>query len=178
MKPTFTTQSEFQNLNNTDEYYKSRWDYFSKVIDILKNEQFNSALEIGAYKKSIINNCDMMDYIDRSDQKGFPKIKYIHDATNIPWPIKDKQYDLIIALQVWEHLYQNPKTLEGPKQKEAFRELQRTSNMAILSFPLNWNLPGDCHHGISEEKISQWTNNVKPHTKLKVNSRIIYFFKF
>jgi hypothetical protein len=29
---------------------------------------------------------------------------FTFDATTKPWPINDKQYDLFIALQVWEHL--------------------------------------------------------------------------
>jgi len=54
----------------------------------------------------------------------------------------------------------------------------RVTKMAILSFPLNWNHPGDCHHGITEERISEWTLHVEPVKKVRVGKRIIYFFIF
>jgi hypothetical protein len=119
------------NVNSSlGKYYEGRWAYFSEVINIIQ--------ENDAWGRP---------------QKYVTK-EYEHNATVVPWPIKDKEYDLFIALQVWEHL-------EG-KQKDAFKEVMRTSKMAILSFPYMWDCPKDNanypeHHMINEEIISEWT---------------------
>lgn len=164
------TYPEFEELRKQDPYYKkSRWEYLKEVIDIITKESFNSVLELGAYKQPIVHGSDIMDV-----NPNRPNLTYIHDAAKIPWPVENSKYDLFIALQVWEHL--------KDKQKEAFKEVIRISKMAILSFPLNWNCPGNCHHNITEEKISEWTLHVNPVKKIKVgkktSKRIIYFFKF
>lgn len=173
------TFADFEKKSSKDKYYaksaKSHWECYREVIKIIKNLDFNSVLELGPYKIPVIKNADIMDKWPKA-----PRLTIFHDATQTPWPIKDKQYDLFIALQVWEHL-------KG-KQKQAFKEVMRISKMAILSFPLNWNVPGNCHHNITEEKIAQWTLGVKPEKKiiagnfirklLNQNLRIIYFFKF
>jgi len=168
-KMRLMTYSEFEELRKQDPYYKkSRWEYLKEVIDIITKESFNSVLELGAYKQPIVHRSDIMDV-----NPDRPNLTYLHDATKIPWPVEDSKYDLFIALQVWEHL--------KDKQKEAFKEVIRISKMAILSFPLNWNCPGNCHHNITEEKISEWTLHVNPVKKIKVgkkSKRIIYFFKF
>lgn len=113
-----------------------------------------------------------------------PSKEYLHDATVIPWPIADKEYDLFIALQVWEHL-------EG-KQYEAFREVMRISKMAILTFPYLWGCPKDdpnypSHYMINENIIAEWILNIDPVKTIKIprtgkrvtqGPRIIYFWKF
>ena len=81
-----------------------------------------------------------------------------------PWPINDKQYDLFIALQVWEHL--------GNKQSRAFREAIRISKAVILSFPYKWNCPKNNanypeHHEVDEELIGDWT----PRNKTDKNNK-------
>ena len=109
---------------------------------------------------------------------------YYHNATEKPWPIGDKEYDLFLALQVWEHL--------SNKQTRAFREVIRISKMAILSFPYKWEIPKENanypeHHQIDEELLEDWTFNIKPERIIKVpgtgdkiskGPRIIYFWKF
>lgn len=184
------TYSDFQDLLNSSRgnYYEGRWAYFSQVINIIQeNKEIKKVLELGPSFQTIVKNCDVMvkpeiDVWGRP-QKYVAK-EYIHDATIIPWPIKDKEYDLFIALQVWEHLV--------GKQKEAFQEVIRTSKMAILSFPYMWDCPKDNvnypeHHMIDEKIISEWTLNVEtvktiiiPRTGDRVSKgpRIIYFWKF
>jgi hypothetical protein len=182
--------SDFQELLKCSlgRYYEGRWAYFSEVINIIKeNEDIKKVLELGPSFQTIVKNCDVM-IKPESDVWGRPE-KYVakeyeHDATVIPWPVKEKEYDLFIALQVWEHL-------EG-KQKEAFKEVMRTSKMAILSFPYMWDCPKDNanypeHHMIDEKIISEWTLNVEPIKVIKIprtgervskGPRIIYFWKF
>jgi hypothetical protein len=162
------TFDEFKKFEEQDPYYKGRWPYFKKVNSIIKKLSISNALELGPYKRPIIHNSDVMDRDD-----NYFNLTYHHDASQSPWPIEDSKYDLFIALQVWEHL-------DG-SQKEAFKEVMRISKMAILSFPLNWNCPGDCHHGITEKQIAEWTLHVKPVKKIKIKggqARIIYLFKF
>lgn len=146
-------------------YYKDRWSYIKEVIAIIKRERPKKVLELGAYAVPIVKGSDTMD-----KEIAHPKLTYHHDATKFPWPIKEAGYDLFIALQVWEHL--------EDKQKEAFKEVMRVSKAAILSFPYKWDIPGDCHHGIDDEKIAEWTLHVEPEEKITVADRIIYFFRF
>jgi hypothetical protein len=144
------------------EYCEGRWNYYEAVINLVKEIKPLKVLEIGPGKSTIVKKSDIM-INPIEDKYGRPDFEYsksiIFNATEKPWPIKDKEYDLIIALQVWEHLTN--------KQSRAFREVIRTSKKAILSFPYLW----DCHfkdnhrfdhHMIDEEIISDWTSNVKP----------------
>lgn len=162
----FITIEDYKTLSKKSSYYDmERWEYFSAVIEILKQIKFDTALELGACLLPIVKNSDTFDKTVWNE-----KPTYLHDATKFPYPVEDRKYDLFISLQVWEHL-------EG-KQKEAFAEVRRISKMAIFSFPYKWDCPGDCHNGIDEKKISEWTMNTKPVKVLKVGIRIIYFFKF
>jgi len=183
------THEDYQELlkGKLGSYYEGRWEYFKEVIDIIKNEEINSVLEIGPAQEPIVNNCDMMikpeDDMWGRPEKGTSK-EYLYDATEKNWPIKDKHYDLVLALQVWEHL--------DNKQSRAFREVMRVSKMAILSFPYMWDCPKDsrnypAHHMIDEELIGDWTLNIKPEKIVKIprtgsevskGPRIIYFWKF
>jgi len=181
---------DFQELLNSERgsYYEGRWAYFNEVINIIKEEEnIQKVLELGPSFQTIVKNCDIM-VKPENDVWGRPQkdisMEYEHDATKTPWPIKDKEYDLFIALQVWEHL--------GDKQEEAFKEVMRTSKMAILSFPYLWDCPKDNanypeHHMIDEKIIAQWTLNVEPVKVIKIprtgdrvskGPRIIYFWKF
>ena len=145
------TEPEFRELEREDKYWKGRWDYFKEAIDIaesgIEDGSVNSVLEVGPYKRPLVRGSDVMD-----KNPHCPDAKHRWDATETPWPIGDNEYDLFIALQVWEHL--------GDKQKEAFGEVMRTSKKAVLSFPYNWNLPGNCHDGITDEKIAEWTSRI------------------
>jgi hypothetical protein len=183
------TKKDYQKLlkGPLGRYYKGRWEYFKEVIKIIKNEKIDSVLEIGPAQKTIVKNSDIM-IKPEDDMWGRPELRapreYLHDATEKPWPIEDKQYGLVIALQVWEHL--------DNKQSRAFREVMRVSKMAILSFPYLWDCPKDsrnypAHHMIDEELIRDWTMNIKPEKIIKISRtgpevskgpRIIYFWKF
>lgn len=184
------TYQDFENLLNSSagEYYQGRWAYFSEVIDILKSQKgINKVIELGPSFLPVVKGCDIM-LKPEIDTWGRPIVKspkeYLHDATVTPWPVQDKEYDVFIALQVWEHLV--------GRQKEAFSEVMRISKMAILSFPYLWDCPKDNanypeHHMIDEKIISDWTLGVDPVKVIKIprtgekvskGPRIIYFWKF
>jgi len=183
------TYNDFKSLLNSSmgNYYKGRWKYFKEVIKIIKNENIKSVLEIGPGLLPIVKDSDIL-LNPQDDHFGKPNEYHgkviIHDITIKPWPIKDKEYDLLIALQVWEHL--------DNKQSRAFREAARTSKMAILSFPYLWEGGKEksthrAHRNIDKELIGDWTLNIKPEKIIEIpktghefskGSRLIYFWKF
>lgn len=169
------------------QYYSGRWEYYKEVLNVIKNESVTNVLELGPGFFPIVKNADVM-ISPEQDQFGKPfktsGKTIIHDATIKPWPIKEKEYDLFIALQVWEHL--------DNKQSRAFREVMRISNKAILSFPYRWEGGEEkpshrAHRFIDQELIGDWTLNVKPEKIIEIprtgdefskGPRIIYFWKF
>lgn len=160
------SRGDFNRLKKQDSYYNERrWKYLREVIRIVKRERPRSILELGPYKAPVVQGSDMMDR-----DVYFDNLTVQHDATQIPWPQEDKQYDMFIALQVWEHL-------EG-KQQDAFKEVMRVSRQAILSFPYNWDCPGDCHHGITRDTIHEWTLGIEPEEIIDVHRRIVYYWRF
>ncbi len=172
---------------NLDKYYNGRWEYITEIISLIKLEKVKKVLEIGPGKHTIVKNCDIM-IRPEDDKWGRPINKVskeiVFDATEIPWPIKDKEYDLLIAAHVWEYL--------GNKQTKAFREVMRTSKMAIMTFPYMWNCPKDNvyypeSHMIDKELIKDWTLGVEPNKVITVRRtamdvskgrRLIYLWKF
>lgn len=159
------TFGDYRELVKEDAYYGGRWDYIRKVIGIVKGVSPEKVLELGPRRMPIVVGADIMDIHVHG-----PELKYRHDAGKTPWPIGDKAYDLFIALQVWEHL-------EG-RQAEAFKEVMRVAGRAILSFPYKRYCPGNCHHGIDEKTIANWTGHVRPKKVIKAGAVIIYFFEF
>jgi len=180
---------DFQNLLNDPlrNYYEGRWEYYKEVINIVNQINPMSVLELGPGQHTIVKQSDVM-VKPEDDAWGRPinetgKLMLL-DATEKPWPIGDKEYELFIALQVWEHL--------GNKQSRAFREVMRVSKSAILSFPYQWDCPKDNanypeHHQIDEDLIADWTINAEPQKVIKIERtgaqvskgpRIIYYWRF
>jgi len=164
----------FKKLLELDpKYYQHRWSYFQDVIYILKktNIEFKNAVDLGTYLQSIIKNGHTIDIKNRGDTT------YIFDANDISkWKqIEDKQYDLFIGMQVFEHL---------EKQNEIWKEVTRISNHAIISLPYMWNCYGDSHHGINEEVIYKWTKMTPKYSLISGGDeqskakRIICFYSF
>lgn len=149
-------------------YYKNRWEYLEKAAAMAVKERPESVLELGAHLLPLFKKSDVLDI-----KKNIPRLTCQHDLARVPWPVKDKVYDLVMALQVWEHL-------DGG-QEAAFREVMRVSRSAILSFPYRWNRPGDIHHGIDKTVIARWTLHHPPEEIMEVGRRyprIIYRFRF
>jgi hypothetical protein len=168
------TYQEFTEVEKKDAYFKGRWRYLSIVVDLVQKIQPESVLELGPYRLPLVKGEDTMDIV-----KVLENLTYLHDATKIPWPIADKEYDLFISCEVWEHL--------GDKQKEAFQEAMRISRRAIFSFPYKWEYPKESkdlealqHRNIDEAKIAEWTLHRKP-TKISFSNDkryVVYYFEF
>lgn len=168
------TYQDFLEAEKKDPYFKTRWRYFSIVVDLVQKIQPESVLELGPYRLPLVKGEDTMDI-----EKFLDNLTYLHDATIIPWPIADNKYDLFISCEVWEHL--------GDKQKEAFKEVMRISRRAIFSFPYKWVYAKDSksptaasHGNIDEAKIAEWTLHKKPKKIIFSNDKqfVVYYFKF
>jgi hypothetical protein len=150
-----------------DDYncYIDRWEYWRVVVNCLKVINPESCLELGAREKSIVLDGDTMNKCSYED------LTYMWNAFKQPWPIKNKQYDVFVALQVWEHLKGN--------QNKVFKEVVRISNWAILSFPFKWR-GNSSHSKINKSKISRWNYPYVPFAKpiIAMKKRIIYIYKF
>jgi hypothetical protein len=169
------------------DWYNGRWSYYGPAIEMIKTIKYESAIELGPGKLTMIKNCDVMvkpddDFWGKPDSSEHNII--FHNATEKPWPIINRKYDLFIALQVWEHL--------NNKQCLAFREVKRISKKALLSFPYMWDCPKNDpnypeHHMIDKEIIGDWTLNIKPKkiieiertsSKVSRGPRLIYYWEF
>lgn len=151
-------------------YYKNRWGYYSEAIEQAMKSQPNSCLELGVWSFPLFKNSAIMGLT-----AALNRATVIHDAKTTPWPFKDKQFDMFMALQVWEHL-------EG-RQKNAFDEVKRIAKRAVISVPLQWVCENkqDMHHGLTLETFDAWM----PAEPLKVvivppwaTKRAIYVFDF
>ena len=148
----FVTQAEMKALG--DRYYVGRWTYFADAIRLAQQvpgiEQFTPAdvLEIGPYRLPIVPGCDVLDNMDH----GIP-LAYKYDARQTPWPIMCGRYRLVIALQVMEHF-------DG-KQPEAWQEIRRIADWAVVSVPHLWPIShGEDHANISLDTLTRWTGQI------------------
>jgi len=181
------TYEEFVEFSKGNYYYDGRWAYFLEVIKIIQEKKPNTVLELGPSFFTVAKDSDIM-YKPEIDSWGIPSvvkgISYAHDATVFPWPIQDKQYDMFIALQVFEHL--------DNKQKGAFQEAKRIARSIILSLPYKWDCPKDnphypSHHMIDENTILEWANGEAPQKAIYIErtgdriskgERIICYWEF
>jgi hypothetical protein len=105
-----------------------RWEYHKKFVELLRKLNTTSVLEAGTMGISILNTSDTIDYdMPQSGWKLSYKPTFHHNLKTLPWPIKDKQYDVFIALRVFHHFHGN--------QEIYFNEMKRISNHIILAFP-------------------------------------------
>lgn len=177
-KKTYINKVKKLNDEYWNSSYEGRWIYLNKVIEEIEIIKPKTILELGANKINLSTFSDNMSLsvndidLDNKNNKTF-----IKDATIVPWSeIKNKEYDLFVSLQVFEHF-------EG-KQKLVFNEIKRISKYAILSFPYKWNKPDDyMHHNLNENVINYWVNDEIPEKIIYIKKpdnrkRVIYVFKF
>ncbi len=144
-----------------------RWEYMSIVINELKKLNINIICEAGSSRIPLNSNSILIGLKEDElvNEKGI-----IHNLDNFPYPFKNKEIDCFVALQVWEHL---------ENQLKSFKEIQRISKYAILSFPYKWTYGDSKHRGIDENIIAKWSDNLTPYKIIhQVKNRIIYIWKF
>lgn len=151
------TKEIFDEWGKNDDYFtESRWNHYSEVLSCIEQLSITeNVLEIGPYRAPFIKGSDIMD-ITRY-KYPFEINKFIkHDCSKVPFPIEDKKYDLVIASQVLEHL-----GIYG-EQIDVFNEIERISDMAIVSLPYKWHVPKFRHHHMIDEKVFDvWASNRK-----------------
>jgi hypothetical protein len=147
MKPM--SKHEFNSAAATDKYFRGRWHYFEEAIKVAARLRPKSVLEIGAYTLPLFYGSDRLDIRRRK------AVTVVHDIRKTPWPMSAAAYDLLIALQVWEHL--------NGRQEAAFLEACRLAKHVLLSVPYKWNVPANpSHHAIDEVKTARWTCFAQP----------------
>jgi hypothetical protein len=157
------THAEYEVLSREQPYCRGRWGYLSVALGFAALRQPATVLEVGANVLPIFHGSETLDV------RGSPTI--LHDAGVAPWPVADKAYDLLVGLQVWEHL--------RGRQVIAFREAMRVAKAAVLSFPLEW--PGKTTHNVTEAMIREWTLGRHPaHRAIvrDIHERVVVAFDF
>lgn len=144
-------------------YYKDRWPYFLVAIDAIRtNGLGHKVLEVGPFALPLVRPCRTMDVIPDYSPT------YLWDARRVPWPILDGSFDLLIALQVWEHL--------GDRQQECFQEARRVARNLLLSFPYRWECEDQAHRGIDDAVILRWAGGVYPDEEWLVAKRKVCLY--
>lgn len=151
-----------------------RWDYHQKAIDIIKGLNIFSPeniLEMGTMGAQLVKGSHTLDYMEKWDFIG-KSPTYIHDARTFPWPVADKNYELFIALRVFQHL--------APVQKEAFLEAKRIAKRLILAVPVKYStqLKRVQSAGITQEQFVDWNDGVKPNLVIPTLMCPLYYWDF
>jgi hypothetical protein len=174
------TKAEYEVVARRYPYYRTRGRYLSVAAslagDLIAAHGLRSALELGPNLQPLVVGADVMDVRALPELQLRPPARFLlHDATQPAWPIADKQYDLFVALQVFEHLRH--------EQNVAFMEACRVAKYALISVPIDWEMddPRNCHHRISEERALSWFRPFSP-TRVVVGNpgprkRLIYVFE-
>lgn len=170
------TQDIFNEMKKKDEYYENRWEYVEDIrIELLKLTDCFKILEMGPYTLPLVKGEDVIDINDNyMNEYPYEINKFIHhNCSVVPYPIKDKEYDLVIACQVLEHL-----GIYG-EQRRVFDELERISKKAIISLPYKWFIPNSRdHHMIDKKVIEHWANGREPTYEKIAGTRIIQIYEF
>lgn len=137
-------------------YYLERknFNYYKKVLEIVKSLTFKSIIDVGANRSPILENID--NSIDKVliDLNDIPIIDGIRNIKGdfYTWN-PDKQYDVVLCLQVLEHL-ENPKLF-------ANKLFQIANDTVIISVPYKWK-KGFCKYHVQDpvdlQKLKSWTN--------------------
>ncbi|MFT4692506.1 MAG: hypothetical protein ACJASX_003558 [Limisphaerales bacterium] len=137
------TFEDYERALAKEKYFGRRWHYYERAIQMAQSLNPESVLEIGAYQLPLFHDSTVMDR-----RKNHPRT-LVHDALESPWPFTDRQFNLGLALQVFEHF-------EG-RQREAFNEMCRVCDKVILSYPWRWRSNDKSHADIDFEDLQKWT---------------------
>ncbi|MFY4782480.1 hypothetical protein ACOTWN_04615 [Aliarcobacter butzleri] len=157
------------------QHLNGRWYYHNQAIEILKSLDIHhpkDVLEMGTVGMQLVANSHTIDF-DESWNFMDKNPTYIHDAKITPWPIDNKEYEVFIALRVFQHLQ--------PKQKEAFLEAKRIAKHVILCVPIESNdkISFTKPVGIKLNQLIEWNNGIKPNKIIETRDwGNIYYWDF
>ena len=147
MKPV--TESEVLTRGR---YWVGRWPYHNVAIRMAMSTNPRSVLEIGTKGGPAFHDSDTMGLDDGAH--------ITHNCTHRPWP-GNKRWDVVMALQVWEHL-------EGGQRVAMAEALRRANRAVVLSFPYKWARGDIMHRDIDDHAISCWTLGIEPSERVIV----------
>jgi hypothetical protein len=151
-----------------------RWDYYKSAIDFVrlcKPEHASDVLEIGARAVPIVKGSDTLDPTGKWAGPGAGQV-HLHDPRQLPWPLADKRYAVLVALRVFQHL--------APSQRECFAEARRVARNIVMVVPENYDsaAAGGTAAGITETQLTEWNDGVPPTVSVRLPGWIgkIYFW--
>ena len=133
-----------------------RWTYHSRVIDILRSANVTrpeQVLEVGTMGTQLVQGADTLDYDGKWNYEGLDPT-YWHDVRVVPWPIPDKQYEWLVAMRVFHHLY--------PAQREAFQEARRVARNVVIIVPRVAPQRAPTDRGITPMQFYRWNRGIPP----------------
>ena len=149
----------------------ARWRYHKMAIDLIKGlgiDDSSHVLEMGTMGASLILGSHTIDYAEHWDFPG-KRPTYLHDARKLPWPIGDKQYDLFVALRVYQHL--------APYQEKCFREARRVARKVLIVVPDNYrNRLHTDSRGITYEQFLRWNAQTPPDVCIDTGMGYLYYW--
>jgi len=179
-KLTYLTKNRYMDLVKklegghwTPATIDQRWEYHSRAVELVRSLNINrpqDVLEMGTMGVSCVNDSDTIDYTERWDFPG-KRPTYIHDSRIIPWPVHDKQYEIFIALRVFQHL--------TPFQREATREVMRIARRAIIVVPevyANKEIPDS--KGITYKDFVEFLDGLHPNLYFPTRDEYVYYWDF
>lgn len=141
-------------MAHLDQYYNSRkaMNYYKHVLELLHALPLNSILDVGARRSPVLENLPTVPdrvSLDRMPVPAQHGIRHIvHDFYT--WT-PDKKYDIVLCLQVLEHL---------DRPKEFAAKLFQAGHSVLISVPYKWK-KGACKYHVQDPvtlaKIRSWT---------------------
>ncbi len=142
-----------------EEYYKKRKDmnYYKAVLAIVKALPYRSILDVGSRRSPVLEALPPSKErvtLDKVAVKSTPGVRHII-ADFFSWT-PDRVYDLVLCLQVLEHLEQPAPFLQ---------KLFATGTNVIVSVPYRWK-KGACKYHVQDPvtlaKVIGWAGGRNP----------------
>jgi len=179
----FITQADYQAIirrvpDGPAKNAQARWEYYKSAIDfarLCKPASASDVLEIGAQGVPIVKGSDTLDptgkWADKSAGEGHGQV-FHQDPKQLPWPVADKRYGVVVALRVLQHLW--------PMQRECFLEARRVGRNLVMVVPEQYDAPaaGGASTGVTEEQLTEWNDGVPPSVSVRLPGWVgkIYFW--
>lgn len=147
----FITAADLQAQGSKDPKYwsnwRDRWPYTRRATEILATLPIRSAkhvLELGTMGVQAVKGSTTLDYPSEDQWKDRFVPDVAHDARGTPWPFRDDEFDVVVALRVFQHL--------KPNQREALDEALRVAPVVLMVLS---STPSH-DRGISPDMLQEW----------------------